>query len=460
MKYLSFLALCILSFGPVCSIPYKTTDKTVPHTLALASVGLIEVKQNTNKMEFMKLSIDCKLLIFEMLKFSDLISLAETNREHSYLSADVFRRRYNNKTIILPIPCYTDSNISPNPFDEVDRYIKIRHFTHASKVLIHFGHVISSLRIEHYYLPNSRALEIYKLVNSHCSETLVHFYLSDELEDAIEHFSKPFKAVEFLTLDGEFKKLSSSKFTFSELFPAVCNLDLSLVRIQQIDCTDLVLPRLTFLYIRIWDDQALYFSEADAAQLIKNHPKIRELILRYPSRNLLKIVANGLFFLEKLTLQHYEERTDDDDEAIYFGNLNKLAMERCARSMVSNVTFGNLQEFQTDAFPSQCIRWINFIESDKNLRHFQSTLHIHEAQIVRLAQADLNLEDVSILCAADVRVDSVMQFIESCKRLKRIQLRMLSINFLNTILSALKQRFREDWIITESMRDVYIQRDH
>lgn len=99
-------------------------------------------------------------------------------------------------------------------------------------ILIKFGHLISRLSVLNgVWVSKNTAKEIFRSINLYCSENLSEFEIHEE-NDIFVEFTRAFKKVESVSLEGDFNRVDNSKHTFSQVFPAIRNLILYTVEIH------------------------------------------------------------------------------------------------------------------------------------------------------------------------------------------------------------------------------------
>lgn len=419
----------------------------------MSSCAKRNASANGNLLDF---NVDCQLLIFESLDLPDLISLTETNKIFLPLVKYVLRRRFAKKSITITGLYPNGERIRAEFYvRETEVNIRIQHIVIASKVLTYFGYLIQNLRIEHYFLPKDELISLYKLVSLHCSETLTQIHLNNELEDVFTEFSKPFKRVENVSLSGGFERLYNSQFSFNELFPAMRRLCLGDSNVFDMNWVDQKLPNLEHVSINIWITYSIpgCFNETIVERLFKANPHIRSLDLDYVSPNMLKLVSDELKNLETLRIAHYDMSLDDGSKSLYFEHLKSFTMELGTHSMPQRITFGNLEVFKTDATPEDCYRWVEFIERDKNVKKLQVNAFLMNDEILRLATATSNLEEVLIMCESDIESESVVKLIKHFKQLKKLDLKMRDTNSTDMIMNILRPTFETDWFISNDIEN-------
>lgn len=410
----------------------------------------------------MDLNEDCQLHIIEQLPLSALISLAETNKQLSYLVVDVFRRKFGKtkmgfRTLFLDAPVIYNQTEGP---------IQIQAYETVLKVLSYFGPAIENLKIQYYGSDDKTHSIINQLMNSQCSNTLEELDMDSGKSVFFEDFTKPFKNLKNITVSGEFEWFGSEHFCFNEIFPTVSRLSLELVKIYDMSCFDREMPNLKHLEISF----CIYyapgcFRDEDIEKFLKKNQQIRKLKLSYLTRNMLKIIANELPNLESFQIEGYNE--DDRDATasevnskIHFDKLKSFSIKTSSKSLPSNLSFAKLIEFQTDTNPRGCSKWIEFVEKNKYLKKYEVLGHFLEnREVLRLAEANLNLVEAIIRCESDVEFETIAKFIKNTKQLEKLQLTFVysvQKESLDKMFELLRERFNDQWMINkiENLGDI------
>lgn len=362
--------------------------------------------------EFMDLNHDCQVSILENSDLQSLISLSESSQ---YLKNQIWRvinRRFGRKWINFSIPYFT--NKRDLQIYETDDEIKIRDINTMIKVLRYFGPSIRKLELETSYSPVSRAYLVYKYINVYCSDRLTQFNMKNSIEAAFDEFKKPFKSIEFVSLNGQFDSLNSYKLRFSEIFPNIRYLSLRMVHISESNwVTKNIFPHLEHLHIYASDDDPNEYFK-----LIKNNPQIRSLKLENVSRKELMFVAQELPKLERLEIDLKTE-TEPENSKVSFGHLKVLKLRNCSKhllDMVSSFLADKLEELEIDKLP------MDFMKSCQRLKKLNITQRMTNSEIQAFSKANTNLTDISLVCDNDTTNESIFELIDKSKYLERLNL--------------------------------------
>lgn len=418
------------------------------------------------------LNMDCILLIIEKLELPALTSIAETNKNFSYLAADAFRRKYSRKTIKIMGSFSIGS--TKHIFYKNDE-IEILDHEIVPKVLRNFGHLINSLRVDYTFLFESEIKNINQHINFYCSNTLINLDVHSGHEDFFDNMTRPFDRVTNVLVSGRFNSLGSKTLKLNELYPAIVNLTMKNIKVIDSSWVNLNFPHLKYICVDVSQNTdprnaANYLSEADVDQLIKSNPQIESIRLGSITQNLLQMLANDLPKLEHLELESYDEWNSYNFEhrEVRFDNVKRFEMESGSHSVPENITFNQLEEFKTDGFPDDCTRWIDLIKNTKSLRK----VHVYEryirnSELQRLAKANLQLIEISLWCGRDVEDETIVMFIKNSKQLMKLHLvkftapnsGLVHLTSLRHTANTLRQKFGDTWIIRDFDSDIFLERN-
>lgn len=375
----------------------------------------------------MDLNLDCQLLILDELDWMSLISMAETNEHFMNIIKDIFRCRFEKKSLILSTP-HSDSKIEDHQITETSDSISIQNHQLILKILKNFGSVIPSLRIFHNTTNENSAL-VYRSINLHCFKTLKQIEILVIQNEFFDEFTKPFKDVQSVRLDGNFKKLSSSKLSLSEMFPVMSHLSLGRI---QVDDTDwiVVFPNLVHLKAQIYsikDINSEYWVEGPTTNVIKTNRHVRSLHLLDVNPKLLKFIADEMPNVENLELQGFEHDLYDCFRKydIYFKSVIKLKFEISFRKLPRNFSFENLEDLEIVDPDTHDPEWIDFVERNKNLKRvFVSNYRLNGTEFPRFAS--MKLTDLSVWIGEDVDNETIANFISNNTNLQHFRLNKFS----------------------------------
>lgn len=416
----------------------------------------------------MDLDVDVQLVILEQLDFSDLISMADTNRQFYSLAENVYRRKHFKNWVNILDPVLTQRKKTR----KYDDHLNIYNFDTALLFLKHFGHLISKLGITYTdFMRHTDSTEINQAINLYCSKTLIHLQINilrsfkDDHDCFFKSMIKPFERLEVLSIGGRFKSLTSSNLSFAELFPTVRRLSLEYVMVLDKSSINCKLPNLEYLHMDISQHKLerppKRFLEDDVVQFLKHNSHIKSLTLGYCNRPFIKVACDILSKLESLELSHYSYYPVwDDGRDIYIKNVKKLTLDAPSNGIAPmNVIFEDLEEFHFDGQTNQRGSWIDFVKLHRHLKKlYVKSGFIISAEIEQFTALELKLEEIFLICGIDVMDDLILNFIRRNQQMKSIHLiGHQPINSFTTIANILRDEYGNKWTIIESETDILIQ---
>lgn len=151
------------------------------------------------------MNVDCLLLILDKLDFRSLLNIAEMNEDLSVLSADVYRRKFSNRSIHID---ELNSKCDGYKIYVYDDHILIDNFNIAVSVLQHFGDQISALKINYKSDKNNQLKQIVAIMNRYCIN-LIKLQFWSYSQGALDDVQMEFPSVEDLSLRGKFNQMGS-----------------------------------------------------------------------------------------------------------------------------------------------------------------------------------------------------------------------------------------------------------
>lgn len=401
----------------------------------------------------MDMNIDCLLLIFEDMHIFDLLSLTEVNKNLLPVVQDVLRRRFLKKAVIFLCPFdhftpkYTRTNV-----EEFSDEIYIKHMSFCTSTLDYFGHLISTLKILHdYKIPQEDAQTIFGSANLYCAESLRELHILNQ-NDIFAHFKKPFEKVTHVSLDGVFKHFSNSDLAFLEIFPVMQHLTLKDVEFQDSNWLDRRFPHLNHLTTDISANShvklAWRFNETAFKRLIQSNPHIRSLNLRFATQKLLQVIAKTLPKLERLELVNFNDESNNTDRSLtmHFEHLKSLRMVDSPVTVPSNITFEDLEEFETNGDSQE---WLEIIANRKSLVKLRIERYLNNLEIVELTKKQLNVIEIYLECGSEVLVENLVKLIENCPNLMKFRLHTPWTVLWHSAVDTLYKSF-PNWIVSQT----------
>lgn len=377
----------------------------------------------------MDLNTDCQYLILDQLRVTDLSALEKVNKYFECFAGDIVRRRFAKKMVVFDLLWPHDI---PYDYVETAEYIEMKHAETTIKMLKQFGRYIQNLKIQHIsterHLDREPTKEVYKLIQELCSETLTQFHLKHVQLNYFENVTKVFKNVQNVTLEGNLINLGNDRLNLSEMFPAMRSLRVNMIQLQNRSTLILKFPQLEHLHVDIYStDFRTYVTEPIIVELVKENPQIQSIVIGNLCMNLLQVVAENLINLEQLSLHNYYEV--DSNATFHFEHVNsfKISNDRM-QNMPTTITFGEqLEEFEANAqLTSLNHKYVTMIENNRNLKRISinGPNGLDNEDVQRLASANLNVVDLSIVCDIRVREENLVQLVKNCRELNRFHLKM------------------------------------
>lgn len=442
-------------------------------------------KSQNDKTKLTDLGVESQLSILEQLDFFNLLRVAEVNQHFSILSADVFKRKFSNKMVMMLSPSsdyyfddidYDDSienssqeiiskvlhvigfGTKPTKIPELvfGDLIRIDDFDLSLKTMKHFGGVMQRLSIYFNYLKSGDSKKISEFINKYCSKSLVHIHIEHCTRNSLEHMTQPFEKVENVNFGLEVEHLENVELSLNQLFPQLRRLSFESILRMSDTYIDGHLPNLEHLNITIavrQNFEGARVIENNFAKFIGKNTQIRSIAMRNISPNFLKLTTTLLPNLQNITL--YGHLFENDN--IHFNeNLRKFVVKN-GNFAPKNVTFSNLQELSINCYAADCESWIEFLDKHKNLRQF----HIEESQIndVLFTKLTLNLENleemsVSLLKGRFISANTIYRFMQDHERLLKFSLKACKPEDEQF----LRQELENDWNINKCHRGLSFER--
>lgn len=414
----------------------------------------------------MDLNEDCKLLILDYLPVFDLLLLARMNTNLFAVVEVILKQRFLNKQLIFRAP-YESHELEDarSCVKEEHDHIQMTSSPVIFTTLKDFGHTISNLNVVHFMAgPKIEDQLIYESINVYCSETLSHFHLRNNGNDIFVKLTKPFKAVQQLSLTGPFKSVNNSDFSFIEIFPSLRQMNLAVEDMHGLDVGAHKIPHLDQLRAELWGSNNI----APLKQLIQINPQIRHLTLISVKPDLLEFVAEKLPHLENLQLEFYsEENVDVNKFRLNFEHLKSFIMTGNSRiyTIPSNIIFKDLEELEAYATRQDSTRLLAIVLKYKmTLKKLRLTVNLRNEEILQLANAGLNVIEMSIVYEKITDVECVIKLIEHSKQLKRLKLNLdlsalyFDTNFKQNVFETLQKRLSNEWAILATKNSILLER--
>lgn len=405
--------------------------------------------------------MDCQQQILEELDLFSLISVSELNEQLTNIAAGILQKKFAKKSLNLPSRSHSgtikSADISENSFS-----ITIKNVQLLLKVLDKFGYLVKTLKIEH--LSPHEISSIYEYINLYCSETLEQIDFTMRDHDFFNAFTMPFKNVQRVSIIGKPDQWTNPKLSFSEMFPALQELNLVIHPISDASWFDHVFPHLERIRFDVMSSSRNSYDEV-LENIIRKNRQIRSLYLTNASLKLLKFLADETQ-IEVLGIHRLENNSNvpGTEHDIHFANLKVLKVQVGFDKLPENIGIENLEEFQTDGY-SEGSKWIKFIERNKNLKSLYVTRHcITNEELTRISIANLNMREINAALHRDVEDQTIVDFIKSGKNLQKLHFpRYFDLDIekgksFMTTMHILRQELKNEWNVQEYSEDIILER--
>lgn len=286
------------------------------------------------------LCADCLYIIFDDLDLMDLINIVQFNETLSPIVAESVRRNYGNyrlqfcRTLRKKQFFITDSQDEPT--------IQVENFELISTILTHFGRTFHDIQIINPNLNAEDTKLLYKMVNEHCSESLVRLNLGSVEVAAFEKLTKPFENVKQLIFSLRGNQAQNEIRPFNELFPKLHELSLTLYSDLDYSFLDCELPSLE--YIPDFGITDLSFRRREQIEgFLRKNPQIRGIHtnFKFPA-DFAKFLSENLPNVVSLTLDTF----DIGNDAVRFGKLKHLVLEEKNVKSIEKLSLPQIQAFE------------------------------------------------------------------------------------------------------------------
>lgn len=388
------------------------------------------------------------------MSLPSLFAFSQTNKNYNSVITSIVERRMAKNLITFNTTSQVDE--MDNDVLETKDSITIQKSQFALTVLKKVGNFITNLEIRQCCNREYDDIQlIKKSIAQYCSDTLKQLQIINEHENATLHsnffseFTKPLKNVENVSLRGQFGVLENSNLKFNDIFPGMRRLSLKSLDVLDMSWVNQTFHNLQDLYAEVWsfDNQNRLTEEAQGSLLI-NNPQIGSLVLKNARLKLLGMLSDRMPNLENLTLTSYTEFSFHSiDHQIHFDNVKYLKMQLGFRSVPKNLFLKNIEVFETDAFPNDCSRWIEFVDKHKHLRVLRFAYPIKTGHIKQLAAIKPNLVEILLKMDENADFDSIARLIESSPKLEKV---ILDLPWRNPepLAKFLENRFKCNWIFS------------
>lgn len=411
------------------------------------------------------MNFDCLALIIEFLETRHLIKLSAAHEHFRYAVKYNLRHRMSKKIVTFRSP-YTDGELGQytvgwqfddyHGISESANEIHFKHFPIILNFLKQFGNLIQSLKIIHEDTTNATQKKyVWLATNRYCSENLTQLWIVDRNNGSLS-FERPFSKVELFSLTGKFKHLTDGR-----MFPSTRELSLGKIEFDDANWLDHEFPLLNNLTVTMgdlkWTPEEKGLSVAEFDRFLRNNRNVQNLTLTYANPEVLESVASRLHHLKHLRLVFYD--TDIPRRCnIQFVNLKTLIVNQSPLSLIEDITFDNLEEYEVNVYSHG---WIESIKQNAGMRNSLRKLRIKrrlgDAEILQIADANLNLTEIHFHALDDLKVESIVRLIEGSHGLQKLCIYTLW-NDWQTGIDELQDRFAQQWNINQILNYIDLKR--
>lgn len=367
---------------------------------------------------------------FEVLKL--LNDSLQSESGHKEANA-IYKQKYGQKRVeISHVSKGSDQFLSHNNCLYIDHGL-------AEDFLKAFGNSIEKLTIAYRFIPSFKHRRISELVNIYCHETLVEFEAKycQWVPGALDDMREPFKKVERVIFNGEWKELNETTLGLGDLFPEMSILNLSyedgyIFNHNYPHLVELIADKPT----------SLGFTK-----FIENNPQIKKLRVQDTSVDFLKVVNEKLPELEVFAFTVPKEFKQYNGSKFLFENVTEVLIRDTSDSFkAEKLGFKQLNNFTMAAYVDSINdEWIDFIGDNKNLKIlFVSVGYLNNTSLMKLTKKTGSLVEAKIRCNIYTDSDTIAQFIENNKHMETVTLTTPrdSVKFTERLAKTLKKEWK------------------
>lgn len=300
---------------------------------------------------------DCIFLIFEKVKFDDLLNVAQIDKQFSTLAADVFRCKYSHLKIVYK------RHVNDPPTEEWPDYIKILNHDTLLNTFKYFGHFIKKFNAGVFEYHVSVDWEsIGQMISNYSSESLVEIEIEKNVDTFLPHITKPLtnvQSVSFFLSDGQLGVQTNRP---DKLFPALRRITMHFMNDVYLEYFGCHMPHLEYVFISQERDMN------PSTDLFRYNPQIRAIELLGIKPEFISAVSHILPHLETLRLGEIPQT----NESIHFANVTTFSID--SFGLGSSLHFPRLQTLHMNHYSIFFENSLNFFNEHKHLIHL-SIIH-------------------------------------------------------------------------------------
>ncbi|XP_055304936.1 uncharacterized protein LOC129569797 [Sitodiplosis mosellana] len=226
---------------------------------------------------------DCLELIFSHLMLQDLVNVADTCKRFQPSAKAVFATKCRGKLVMLHPSVHR-----LQPFESIENFVKVFGMSNCLKVLRHFGHKITKIDIDYFYIYTVKQAALGRYMNEYCADSLIDIAIAGAPKEVAANWTKPFINADSIQL------LYSDLGDLSAWFPKTRRLVLH----SGAKWVENTFPHLEQL--DIYDDVSER-NRANVVELLHRNPHLQQLRLLNHGYDM-KFMEGVSAYLQSLTL--------------------------------------------------------------------------------------------------------------------------------------------------------------
>lgn len=373
----------------------------------------------------------------------NLINVSRTNCLFYNLASNIFERKFSRKTFKIQAP-----SLKKRLKIHVGNDVTLTDIDSIVKVLTTFGRLIRVLKIRYERFPLEDAKEITRKVNEFCADHLTHLGVSGITWRMWPLMKRPFINVQDVAFSKKFE--TSDTANLNGIFPNLHKLILLDTIFKKPNLLERQFSHLEHLYVGISTPEQSIANAVD--KLIKSNPNVRQLSVRHNARKFLEQLNGRLQQIEMLELLWPQDEYNISEQ-IQLNNVTKLLIKSNALSMPERISFPKLEEVECLCNPELSDQCVGFLKENSIVKKLNITSETTNDQFYKLAGALPHLQEVSIVCAGNVRAGGVVELLKKGNTIDRVLLRTSD----EQLSRLLRFRLLGQWKVTQSFRNLTLK---
>lgn len=368
------------------------------------------------------------------LDLNDLANVAVTHPYNQRAAAVTFNDKYAGQQFVI---------------DGQYLHGKSFYYNCTLNVLKAFGHLITDLRINYMFLNSQQVEEVNNHLSEHLADSLINLDLGYFFLSNLITLTGPFRVEHVRIRIGEIDYVN-----FLELFPMARSFDLTLATFMSPNCIEHHFPHLDEMRVEI----TMNNDAPELQRRLQLNPQLRKLGISTGNWNGLKMISENAPNLEYLDFAEFRGESQFDGNVIQFKQLKVFQANHFTHIPHSMtpipIVFGSLEEIE-------CFRpyskWFDVIIQNPHLKRIVSG-EFNDQQFQRIAEELTSLEDFTTGYNVETidNIANVVQFIETCKTLKKLRFYRSEPE----ICSAIHERLDREWSLISAKTGSVFFRQH